>query len=129
MVTRRIIASQPVESHRPKAMGRLQENPTDRATAASVEARLDLVDWCLKNRQVRNPSPVDDRDRMQWLEKRIRWNITDIVLDPSAIASLTDQLYQQGRQWFLERQVGQFLDKIRNIARAPELVRITASFP
>jgi hypothetical protein len=46
---------------------------------------------------------------------------------PSVTASLTDQLYQQGRQWFLGQQGGQFLDKIRNIARAPEIARITRS--
>ena len=108
-------------------MGCLQENPTDRATAASVEARLDLVDWCVKNRQGSTPSPVDDRNNMQWLEKRLHWNIVSILRDPSATASLTDQLYQQGRQWFLGQQVGKFLDKIRSIVRAPEIARITRS--
>ena len=54
-----------------EVMGCLQENPTDRATAASVEARLDLVDWCVKNRQGSTPSPVDDRNKIQWLEKHL----------------------------------------------------------
>ena len=53
------------------------------------------------------------------------WNIVSILRDPSTTTSLTDQLYQQVRQWFLEHQVGQFLDKIRIIARAPEIARIT----
>ena len=126
-MTRRIITSPPVESHRPKVMVRLQDNPTDRSTGESVEARLDLVDWCVKNRQGQTPSPVDDRNRMQWLEKRLHWNIVRILRDPSATVSLTDQLYQQGRQWFLGQQVGQFLDKIRNIARVPEIARLTRS--
>jgi hypothetical protein len=44
IVTRRVIASPPPESHRPKSVGRLQVNPTDRATVESTEDRLDLVD-------------------------------------------------------------------------------------
>jgi hypothetical protein len=82
IVTRRVIASPPPESHRPKAVGRIQVNPTDLATVESTEVHLDLVDWCLENRRDRTPSPVDDRDRIQWLEKLLRWNVNGMLRDP-----------------------------------------------
>ena len=93
-VTRRVIASPPAATHRPKVVGNLQDNPTDRTMTESTETRLDLVDWCLTNRQSLDPSPMDDREKTQWLEKRLRWNINDILRDPSTTVSLTDQLNQ-----------------------------------
>jgi hypothetical protein len=106
-------------------MGRLRDNPTDRTTSESTEARLDLVDWCVANRARMTPSLVIDQDRIDWLEKRLRWNVIGILRDHSAATSLTEQLYLQGRQWYLEQRVGSFLDKIRIAAKAPELVRVT----
>ena len=106
-------------------MGRLRDNPTDRTTSESTEAHLDLVDWCVTNRARMTPSLVIDQDRIDWLEKRLRWNVIGILRDPSATISLTEQLYLQGRQWYLEQRVGSFLDKVRIAAKAPELVRVT----
>ena len=75
------------------------------------------------------PSPIGDRDKMQWLEKRLRWNIMSQwhFTSPISTATLTDQLYQQDRRWFQEQRTCQFLDRIRNSVRAPELARITRS--
>jgi hypothetical protein len=71
------------------------------------------------------PSLTTDQDRIDWLEKRLRWNVIGILRDPSAATSLAERLYLQGRQWYQEQRVGSFLDKVRIRARAPELVRVT----
>jgi hypothetical protein len=123
--TRRAVAPSPVVSRRQKPISLLRDNPTDRTTSESTEARLDLVDWCVSNRARRTPSLVIDQDRIDWLEKRLRWNVIGILCDPSAVTSLVEKLYLQGRQWYQEQRVGSFLDKVRIGARAPELVRVT----
>jgi hypothetical protein len=124
-VTRRIVVPSPVAGRRQKPMVHLRDNPTDRTTSESTEARLDLVDWCVANRARMTPSLVIDQDRIDWLEKRLRWNVIGILRDPSAATSLAERLYLQGRQWYQEQRVGSFLDKVRITARAPELVRVT----
>ena len=123
--TRRAVAPSPVASRRQKPMSRLRDNPTDRTTSESTDARLDLVDWCVANRARMTPSLTTDQDRIDWLEKRLRWNVIGILRDPSAATSLAERLYLQGRQWYQEQRVGSFLDKVRIRARAPELVRVT----
>jgi hypothetical protein len=123
--TRRAVASSPVVSRRQKPISLLRDNPTDHTTSESTEAHLDLVDWCVANRARRTPSLVIDQDRIDWLEKRLRWNVIGILCDPSTVTSLAEKLYLQGRQWYQEQRVGSFLDKVRIGARAPELVRVT----
>jgi hypothetical protein len=61
---------------------------------------LDLVDWCVANRVRRTPYLVIDQDRIDWLEKRLRWNVIGILRDPSVVTSLTEKLYLQDRQWY-----------------------------
>ena len=107
-------------------MGRLRANPTDRTTLESTETRLDLVDWCVANRARMTPSLVIDQDKIDWLEKRLRWNVIGILRDPSAVTSLSEQLYLQGRQWYQDQRVGSFLDKVRvtlELRNWPELPR------
>ena len=84
-VTRRVIVSPPVTPHRPKVLDRLQDNPTDRTTADSTEARLDtnLVDWCLTYRHTSTPFLIDDPDKMQWLKKFSSCTRTEGDLPPS----------------------------------------------
>jgi hypothetical protein len=123
--TRRVVPPSPVATRRQKPMGRLRDDPTDRTTSESTEARLDLVDWCVANRARTTPSLVIDQDRIDWSEKRLRWNVIGILRDPSAVTSLTEQMYLQDRQWYLEQRVGSFLDKVRIAAKTPELVRVT----
>jgi hypothetical protein len=36
---------------------------------------------------------------------------------------ILEQVYRQGRSWFQDSKVGQFLDKLKNIARQPEFSR------
>jgi hypothetical protein len=91
-VSRRIVAPSPVAA-RQKPMGCLRDNPTDRTTSESTEARLDLVDWCVANRACRTPSLAIDQDRSDWLEKRLRWNVIGILRDPSAANFLAEKLY------------------------------------
>jgi hypothetical protein len=62
--TRRTVVPSPVVSRRQKPISLLRDNPTDRTTSESTEARLDLVDWCVSNRARRTPSLVIDQDRM-----------------------------------------------------------------
>jgi hypothetical protein len=38
-----------------------------------------------------------------------------------------DQLLQEGKEWFLDQQVGPFLDKVRNLDRGPGRVRLPVS--
>ncbi len=109
-------------------MGLLRANPTDRSTLESTETHLDLVDWCVTNRVRMTPSLVIDQDKINWLEKHLRWNVIGILRDPSVTTSLAEQLYLQGRQWFQDQRVGSFLDKVRVTTRAPELVRVSKRF-
>ena len=50
-----------------------------------------------------------------------------ILRDISPPAFLPEQLYRQGRNWFQDNKVGQFLDKLNNLARQPEFLRTSTS--
>jgi hypothetical protein len=123
--TRRTVDPSPVTSRHQKPMSLLRDNPTDHTTSESTESLLNLVDWCVTNRARMIPSLVIDQDRIDWLEKRLRWNVIGILRDPSSATSLEEKLYLQVRQWYQEQRVGSFLDKVRIRTRAPELVRVT----
>ena len=51
--------------------------------------------------------------------RKVDWLVPSPTVAP-------EQLYQQGREWFQDQQVGQFLDKLRNTAIQPEFSRTSA---
>jgi hypothetical protein len=112
------------EKARQPKTSRRQTEETSQTTEEMDQGRK--VDWLVQYRNTMTPSPTVAPEQVKWMEQRLRRNVNGILQDLSSLARQTEQLYQQGREWFQDQQVGQFLDKLRNTARQPEFSRTSA---
>jgi hypothetical protein len=107
----------------------LRQNPTDIRRQESTIQRTKLVDWITVRLGSRVPSQDEERDIQRAKGRRLHRDLLgfdepterkneDPTLTPS------EQLLQEGKDWFLDRRVGPFLDRVRNLARGPERARL-----
>jgi hypothetical protein len=110
----------------------LRQNPTDIRRQESTIQRTKLVDWITVRLGSRVPSQDEERDIQRAKGRRLHRDLRgfdepterkneDPTLTPS------EQLLQEGKDWFLDRRVGPFLDRVRNLARGPERERLPKS--
>jgi hypothetical protein len=110
----------------------LRQNPTDIRWQESTIQRTKLVDWITVRLGSRVPSQDEERDIQRPKGRRLHRDLRgfdepterkneDPTLTPS------EQLLQEGKDWFLDRRVGPFLDRLRNLARGPERERLPES--
>ena len=97
--------------------------PTVASWEEATEARLNLLDYLVQQRNSISQEKRDPSDQEKWLEQRLRHQVKGILRDISPSAPLPEQLYYQGRRWFQDNKVGQFLDNLNNLARKPEFQR------
>ena len=101
--------------------------PKDTSWEEATEARLNLLDHLVQVSKSSSQGKGDLPEQDKWLDQRIRHNVKGIVRDVSPSVPLPEQLYCQGRKWFQDNKVGQFLDNLNNFARKPEFQRTSNS--
>jgi hypothetical protein len=78
---------------------------------------------CLvQHRNITVQEEGDPADQEKWVEQRLYHNVKGILRDITPPVPLSEQLYRQGRKWFQDNKVGQFLDKLNKLVRQPEFV-------
>ena len=75
----------------------------------------------------RVPSSEEEQESTRVRTARLRRDVRRFHKSHDDHPSSEDPLvkiYLEGRKWFMEQQVGPFLDKIKNLAREPEWARL-----
>jgi hypothetical protein len=109
-----------VEPRKPTS---IKDCPTDASWEESMEARLNLLDWMVQQRNNTAHEEGDPTDQERRLEQCLCHNVKGILRDISPPVPLPEQLYRQDRSSFQDNKVGQFLDKLNNLARQPAFLR------
>jgi hypothetical protein len=124
LLQRRVIVPSSIDlPSAPKKTTSTKNCPKDASWEEATEARLNLLDHLVRERNNTSQEKGDLVDQEKWLEQRIRHNVKGILRDISPSVPLREQLYCQGRKWFQDNKVGQFLDNLHNLARKPEFQR------
>jgi hypothetical protein len=91
-----------------------------------------MVDWITDRLGSGVPPQGEERDIQRAKGRRLYRDLRgfDKLVeykeeDPTRTTS--EQLLQEGKDWFLDQQVGPFLDKVRNLARGPERASLQES--
>ena len=110
----------------PRTPTSIKDYPTDTSWEESKEARLNLLDYLVQLRNITVQEEEDPIDQEKWIEQRLRHNVKGILRDISPPTPLPEQLYRQVRKWFQDSKVGQFQDRLNNLARQPEFLRTSS---
>ena len=117
---------------RPLPYSPLRQNPTDVRRQDTTIQLTKLGDWFSERLKSRIPSEGEERDVQRAKGRRLSRDLRGFdeleehkEEDPDPTPP--EQLLQEGKKWFLQQRVGPFLDRVRNIARGPEQVRLRNS--
>jgi hypothetical protein len=109
-----------------------RQNPTDVRRQDTTTQLTKLGDWLSERLGSRIPSPSEEREIQRAKGRRLRRDLRGFDepnghQEEDSTLTPTEQLLQEGKEWFLNQQVGPFLDKVRNRARRPEQDRLLES--
>jgi hypothetical protein len=131
---RRVVTPPPPPGpmRKPLSYNPLRQNPTDVRRQDTTIQLTRLVDWLSEHLGSRIPSQGEERDIQRAKGRRFSrdlrgFNEPDEQKEEDPTLPPPEQLLQEGKEWFLNQQVGPFLDKVRNKARDPERVRLLNS--
>jgi hypothetical protein len=110
----------------------LRQNPTDIRRQETTIQLTKLVDWFTDRLGSRAPSQGEERDIQRAKGRRLHRDLRGFDepaehKDEDPTLTPSEQLLQEGKDWFLDRRVGPFLDKVRNLTRGPERERLPES--
>ncbi len=110
----------------------LRHNPTDVRQQETTTQLAKLIDWITDRLGSRVPSQGEERDIQRTKGRRQYRNLHGFDVptdhkDEDPTQTPPEQLLQEGKRWFVDQQVGPFLDKVRNLARGPERDRLPKS--
>ena len=131
---RRVVTPPPPPGpvRKPLPYSPLRQNPTDVRRQDTTIQLTRLVDWLSERLGSRAPSQGEERDIQRAKGRRFSRDLRgfdepDKHKEEDPTLTPPEQLLQEGKEWFLKQQVGPFLDKVRNMARGPEQVRLRNS--
>jgi hypothetical protein len=102
-----------------------RQNPTDIRWQDTTIQLTRLVDWISERLGSRVPSQDEERDIQRAKGRRLHRDLRgfdepDEHKEEDSTLTPPEKLLQEGKEWFLDQQVGPFLDKVRNLTRGPE---------
>jgi hypothetical protein len=114
---------------RPLPYSPLRQNPTDVRRQDTTIQLTRLVDWLSERLGSRTPSQDEEWDIQRAKGRRLSRDLRGFDepeehKEENLTPTPPEQLLQEGKEWFLQQQVGPFLDRVRNMARGPEQVRL-----
>jgi hypothetical protein len=114
----------------------LRENPTDIRRQETTIQLNKLADWIASRLKSRVLSQDEAQDIQRAKNRRLLRDLRGFEQtkdrnsnesDISSPQDSTEHILQEGRRWFLDQNVGPFLDRVRDLARAPERTRLSES--